>query len=49
MTPNSEIVPEMTAKLKKNTESDIINVLKLPQQEDEFFCYMFKEVKCQIL
>ena len=32
----SEIVPEMTVKLKKNTDSDIKNVLKLPQQGDKF-------------
>ena len=32
----SEIVPEITVKLKKNTESDIKNVLKLPQQGDKF-------------
>ena len=32
----SEIVPEITVKLKKNTDSDMKNVLKLPQQGDKF-------------
>ena len=32
----SEIVPDMTVKLKKNTDWDIKNVLKLSQQGDKF-------------
>ena len=32
----SELVPELTVILKKNTDSDIKTVLKLPKQGDKF-------------